>query len=212
MANRQVCNILGRQVRSFSSTPSTAAKANQPPIQVYGLEGRYAHAIFSAAASKQQLPAVEKDFAAIQTLFTQNKGLKEILSNPLLTKEQRANAVKEIGAKKNEITVNTLSLLADNGRLGRLQKIGIKFAELLDAHHGNVQAKVTTAKPLDAKQTKELEAVLATFLEKGKTLQLNTVVNADLIGGFVVELGDRFIDLSISSRLKNYSDIVKQTL
>jgi F-type H+-transporting ATPase subunit O len=82
----------------------------------------------------------------------------------------------------------------------------------MNAHKGQINAKVTTAKQLDASQLKELQAVLQTFLKQGHKLQLETQVDPELIGGMVVELGDRYIDLSISSRLRVYSDIVKETL
>ena len=33
----------------------------QPPVQVFGLEGRYATALYSAASKKKALAAVDKD-------------------------------------------------------------------------------------------------------------------------------------------------------
>lgn len=76
------------------------------PIQLYGLEGRYAHAIYSAAVKQKSLDAVDKDFKSIlvkykenpkiiqknlflKDIFTKEKGLNELLRNPLLTKDQR---------------------------------------------------------------------------------------------------------------------------
>lgn len=105
-----------------------------------------------------------------------------------------------------------LGLLAENGRLGRLQGIAKAFGEIMSAHKGQVNATVTTAKSLDAAQLKELTAVLQAFLKKGNTLLLETKVNPALIGGMVVVLGDRYIDLSISSKLNAFTNIVKETL
>jgi F-type H+-transporting ATPase subunit O len=82
----------------------------------------------------------------------------------------------------------------------------------MSAHRGEVSARVTTAKPLDNSQLKELQAVLQTFVKKGNSLKLETRVDSSLIGGLVVELGDRYVDLSISSKLKVYDRIVKETL
>jgi F-type H+-transporting ATPase subunit O len=56
-------------IRGFATTPAASAAAQaapKPPIQLHGLEGRYAHAIYAAAARNNQLQAVEKDFAGIQ--------------------------------------------------------------------------------------------------------------------------------------------------
>ena len=82
----------------------------------------------------------------------------------------------------------------------------------MSAHKGEIAAKVTTAKKLDANELKDLQSVLQTFVKKGNTLKLETKVDPALIGGMVVELGDRYIDLSISSRLRTYETIVKETL
>jgi F-type H+-transporting ATPase subunit O len=82
----------------------------------------------------------------------------------------------------------------------------------MSAHKGEIEAKVTTAKSLDARELKDLQAVLQTFVKSGNTLKLETKVDPTLIGGMVVELGDRYIDLSISSRLRTYESIVKETL
>ena len=103
-------------------------------------------------------------------------------------------------------------MLADNGRLGRLSGVAKNFSELMRAHNGQVAAVVTTAKALSAGELKELQTVLGGFLQKGKSLQLETKVEPNLIGGMVVVLGDRYIDLSISSKLNTLEKIVKETL
>ena len=103
-------------------------------------------------------------------------------------------------------------LLAENGRLGRLLGVAKNMSEIMKAHKGEVSARVTTAKALDSSQQKELQAVLQGFLKKGNKLQLDLKVDPSLVGGMIVELGDRYVDLSIASKLKLYSQIVKETL
>ena len=93
-----------------------------------------------------------------------------------------------------------------------MQGVAKAFATLMSAHKGEINAKVTTAKQLDANELKDLQAVLKTFVKSGNTLKLDTKVDPTLIGGMVVELGVRYIDLSISSRLRTYEAIVKETL
>lgn len=102
--------------------------------------------------------------------------------------------------------------MAENGRLGRLQGVANAFSQIISAHRGEVSAKVTSAKALDNTSLKELTTVLQAFLKPGHKLKLETKVDPELVGGFVVELGDRYIDLSISSKLKAYTKIVKETL
>lgn len=102
--------------------------------------------------------------------------------------------------------------MAENGRLGRLEGIAKNLGEIMKAYKGEVNARVTTAKPLDNSQQKELQTVLQGFLKKGHKLQIDLKVDPALIGGMVVELGDRYVDLSLASKLRLYSKIVKETL
>ena len=103
-------------------------------------------------------------------------------------------------------------MIAENGRLGRLMGVARKFGEIMRAHNGQVIGAVTTAKALSAAELKELTGVLSAFLKPGSKLQLETKVDENLIGGMVVILGDRYIDLSISSKLKTFENVVKETL
>jgi len=207
--------MLGRQVRSFSSTAAVNAEAKiQPPIQLYGLEGRYAHAIYAAAARKNQLDAVEKDFQNLSAIFKKETRLQDVLKNPLLSKQQKENVVRELGTnqKANQLTVNTLSVLAENGRLGRFTGIIKAFGTLMRAHRGEVHAKITTANQLDNSSMNELKGVLQSFLQQGHKLDIETKVDPEIMGGFVVELGDRFIDLSTRTKVNTFTNIVKETL
>ncbi len=114
------------------------------------------------------------------------------------------DAVNELAVKRkaSPVTVNTLSkwdsvifkvsqnkiifgfhlldLLAENGRLNRLNGVAQAFGKLMSAHKGEVLATVTTAKELDAKEAKELQGVLQQFVKKGSKLQVEMKVRIHL--------------------------------
>lgn len=88
-------------------------------------------------------------------------------------------AVVEDTMKKQGLTdlsVNTLSAMAENGRLPKLSAVLKAFQTIMSAHRGEVTCSVTTAKPLDAKSMDELKAALSGFLTKGQTLHLDVQV------------------------------------
>lgn len=62
--------------------------------------------------------------------------------------------------------------------------------------------------PLDEATKKELETALKAFLKKGETLLLTTSVNPELMGGMVVSIGDKYVDMSIASKVKRYTDLL----
>lgn len=116
-------------------------------MTLYGLDGRYATALFSAAAKQSQLPAVEQELNRIQAVITKTPALKDFLHNPILSREVKMNGVKELLAKNySELTRNFFQLLADNRRLDETSKIIESFSALMGAHRGEVPVTVTTAK------------------------------------------------------------------
>ena len=63
---------------------------------------------------------------------------------------------------------------------------------------------------LDAATLKEVEAALGGFLQKGQSLHLTTKVDPSIVGGLVVVIGDRYIDMSLSSKIERYTSLLKQ--
>ncbi|XP_066594453.1 ATP synthase subunit O, mitochondrial [Prorops nasuta] len=196
-------------VRSFSSS-SASNQLIKTPIQVFGIEGRYATALYSAAHKNKALQAVEKDLVKFQDLMKTDKKLCDYVKDPTIKRNIKADGFKAVGTKAslNPATANLLVLLAENGRLNKLDSIINAFKIIMAADRGEVVCEVITAKPLDADMKKNLEASLKRFLKKGETILLNTKVNPEIIGGMIVSIGDKYVDMSISSKIKKYTDLI----
>merc|ERR1711928_214694 len=102
--------------RNFSSSSVNAALV-KPPIQVFGLEGRYASALYSA--SKQ--------------------------------KSLKTEALASVAKKQNmtPLSANLLGMMAENGRLDKLDGVINSFKTIMAAYRGEVTCQVTSAKSLD---------------------------------------------------------------
>jgi len=61
---------------------------------------------------------------------------------------------------------------------------------------------------LDEATKKELEAALSGFLKKGQTLLLATHVDPSILGGMVVSIADRYVDMSTASKVKKMTDVI----
>lgn len=95
-----------------------------------------------------------------------------------------------------------MGTLAENGRLGEVGKINEKYAELMRASRGEVLSVVTSADELTKAQLKSLEGSFkASFLKPGETLIMDTKVNPEILGGLQVQIGDKFMDLSLASKV-----------
>ncbi|KAK7868502.1 hypothetical protein R5R35_001910 [Gryllus longicercus] len=197
-------------VRSLSST-AVSSQLVKPPIQIFGLEGRYATALFSAATKQKQLEAVETELTKLQGTLKSDVKFREFIHDPSLKRQVKVEGIKQIAAKLSLTppSSNLLGLLAENGRLKSLEGVINAFRTIMAAYRGEVPCEVTTAKPLDDATKIELEGALKSFLKKGETLLLTTKVDPSIIGGMVVTIGDKYVDMSISSKIKKYTDLIQ---
>ncbi|EEP81543.1 ATP synthase F1, delta subunit [Uncinocarpus reesii 1704] len=163
-------------------TYATPAQDSKPPVALFGIDGTYANALRDAK-------------------------LTTILNAPTLSQGDKAQIVAELqkvagGAGKGDVLKNFLNTLAENNRLGLLQGVCEKFAMLMSAYRGEIELIITSAQKLDQKTLQRLEnAVAKSEYSQGKKLKVVSKVNPDVVGGLVVEIGDRTIDLSLSSKI-----------
>lgn len=137
--------------------------------------------------------------------------LAEIIKNPSIKRKDKAEALQLIGSKinMNPATTNLLSLLAENGRLGKVNQVINLYKLIMAANRGEVVCEVVTAKPLDADTKSKLESTLKAFLQKGQNLLLTAKVDPSIIGGMLISIGDKYVDMSVASKIKKYTDIIQ---
>uniref|UniRef100_H2Y4T7 ATP synthase peripheral stalk subunit OSCP, mitochondrial n=1 Tax=Ciona savignyi TaxID=51511 RepID=H2Y4T7_CIOSA len=141
------------------------------------------------------------------------------MNDPFIKSELKLGHFKEVATKAGMSTtsINFFGVLAENNRLNLISGVSDIFARLMAAERGEVPASVTTAQPLDAKQKKEVEAALAKFVQSKEKIVLSEEVDPTLLGGMVVNIGDeytnmKYIDMSTSSKIKTYMDMIKQSI
>lgn len=134
----------------------------KPPIQVFGIEGRYACALYSAASKNKILEVVEKDLTAFQKEMKADEKLRDFIMDPSIKRDLKANALKEVctQVKFNAATGFLMQTMAENGRLKKMDAVINAYKLIMAAHRGEVVCEVTTAKPLEAGQRQQLEASL----------------------------------------------------
>jgi len=104
-----------------------------------------------------------------------------------------------------------LTALAENNRLGLLEGICEKFGRLMSAYRGEMELVITSAAKVEDRLIKRIEAAVAkSEYSQGKKLRVVTKVNPDFIGGLVVEIGDRTIDHSVSSKMNKLNKLLTE--
>ncbi|KAL2833028.1 ATP synthase delta subunit-domain-containing protein [Aspergillus cavernicola] len=198
-------------------TYATATQEPKPPISLFGVGGTYATALYTASAKSSSLDATSKALINLGATLKADRKLNDILSTPTLTVSDKQAIVTELqkvaGADKGDLLKNFLATLAENNRLGLLGDVCEKFAGLMSAHRGEIELIITSAQELDNKTLGRLErAVSKSEFSQGKKLKVVSKVSPDVLGGLVVEIGDRTIDLSVSSKIAKLNKALTDAL
>jgi len=65
---------------------------------------------------------------------------------------------------------------------------------------------------LDAADQQELKKTLQSFAKKGETIKIELKVDPTIIGGIVVSIGDRYVDMSVATKIKKYTEIIQNAV
>jgi len=202
--------------RTFARSMATAAKSVKPPIQLFGVDGTYANALYTASAQLSSIDASYEGLTKLANLIKEDPKVNEFLTNPALSKDDRKTVINTLSPnlKLDKTVTNFLGVLSENNRLSEFNAIYKNFGLLFDAYKGVVEATITSSKPLDSKILKRLQAAIqkSSFVGEGKTLKVSNPVNPDILGGLVVEVGDKTVDLSVASKVAKLNQVIGEAL
>lgn len=165
------------------------------------LARRYAKSILDLSIERGQLEDVYKDMVFLQTLCRVSRDFVGLLRSPVIPEEKKIKIWDIITTGKiSALTTAFFKLLLSKDREANLPEIVTAFIGQYKDYKGIRTVKLTTATPVSAQ-------VKQTILEKvrgnvtAKEIELDTEVNEALIGGFILEIGDKMVDGSIAFEL-----------
>jgi F-type H+-transporting ATPase subunit delta len=158
----------------------------------------YAEALFKASGSNVTATA-----AWVEGLgaIAQDEQLLQLAANPNVTVDQVFELISSVmSAPLSAQAQNFLRAVIENGRLSALPEVALQFRELANAQSGSSDAVVYSAFPLDAAALSDVAALLEKRFDR--KLNVAVVLQADLIGGIRVVVGDEVLDMSVKARLE----------
>merc|ERR1711937_347364 len=201
--------MIARAVGASLRTHGTRSLATEAPIKLHGLDGRYATSLWKVASASGSTAQVEKDLADFKTHLSA-PAVDQLCNNPSIPKNAKKAAVEALMKKTGyaDATKNFFAIAAENNRLGDLDSIIGKFGELQRAAKGEVFAEVTVADELTAAQKKALEKSLKSFVAKGAKVSLSVTVKPEILGGLILDVGDKHINMSILARIQQLQNVI----
>lgn len=170
------------------------------------LASRYAKSLIDLSSEKGQLEAVQADMLFLQQLSKTNPDVVSLLKSPIIKADKKQQILAAIlDTRVSVMTSSFIKLLVIKGREGNLPEIAAEYLHQYNLLKGISKVKITTAVPVDA-------SVLNAIKQKAEAgtsnkIELETAVDADLIGGFVLQTEDKLFDASV---LRDLNDIKKQ--
>ena len=162
----------------------------------------YAEALVNLAKKEEGITKITNDLLNISTLLSNSKSLKQFMDNPVISKKSKKTVLEELLAKQvNNVVLNFLYLLVDKNRMSLFNKILTNYIQLANNLDCTTVVYLKTAKNLTSEQYQQLKNKIQQMTD-AKIVKINTEINRDLIGGFVLQIGSKVIDTSLLGQLK----------
>lgn len=162
----------------------------------------YLQALFELARAKNQFQQTVDDLGTVAGIFRENAQLRKVILHPSVTRGEKTRLVENIFAPHlSPLVRNFLLLIITKRREKILDDILEQYQAVADSVSGTCRAVVQTAMPLSDERLIRLKAALVAVTKK--TVEVETRVTPEILGGVVVRIGNKVIDGSIVTRLNN---------
>jgi F-type H+-transporting ATPase subunit delta len=163
---------------------------------------RYVKSLLSLAVEQGVLEEVHQDMQKFSEICVQNRAFTVMLRSPVIRHEKKRAILEGIfSGKVNKLTMAIIDIITRKNREPILPAIANEFHNAYNEYKGIGQAYLTSTIPMDAELRKSIEIVVKKLSNK-KEVAIDEKVDKDLIGGFILNVGDRQIDASIRSKLR----------
>jgi F-type H+-transporting ATPase subunit delta len=167
---------------------------------------RYAKSIIDLSQENSALEEMKADMVLIEKVIHESSQLAAILQNPIVPIAKKAAILESLfQGKVHAISISFLKLMVNKGRSSIIYDSSRQFITQYDLLKGIVAAEVSSAVALTDENRAEITAIVKREVGANEVV-LKEKINADLIGGFVLTVGDRQFDASIAhslNKLKN---------
>lgn len=164
---------------------------------------RYSKSLLSLAQEKGLLEEVNNDMELLASAFRDNRDLTMVIKNPIIPNDKKLNILKALfEGKVSELTFRFFEIISRKNRENLLPDIAASFRELYNDYKGIIVAQVITSFPLDSKLREDFKKVVKHEFGQEKTVELVEKIDASLIGGYTLTVGDKRIDQTLDTQLR----------
>lgn len=169
---------------------------------------RYAKALFMSASEKGIVDRVREDMEYI-LLLSSLEDVRELLESPVIANSVKRETLRLLVKERvHELTYNLVNLTINNNRDSYLAGISRSYIDRADRFNGITRAKLTTAVALDSALLDRIKELLETGMKSRVHFQEG--IDPGVIGGFLLQVEDNFIDGSVRTQLRKIKKELKK--
>ena len=159
---------------------------------------RYAQAIFDLALENDEVEQWGQDLEVVSEAF-QDSDFAALMKHADMSAADKRAATGSVLAGVNTMVRNLVDLLVSKGSVDSIADVYTSYTELLDQHLGRQRVEVTTAIALDEAEANRITSFVSELVRR--EVVLTTKVDESILGGLVIQIGDRLLDGSTKARL-----------
>lgn len=165
------------------------------------LSFRYAKSLLDLAVEQNSVETVKSDIESFLKML-ENRDLVLLLKSPIVNTAKKESVFKALfGERFNILTNAFFNIVLKKGREKNLEDIAKNFMVQYKQMIGLTSVKLTTATPIDAANLQSIKTKLIASKETAKDVEITTIVDSNIIGGYVLQIGDNLYDNSIAHKL-----------
>ena len=163
---------------------------------------RYAKAMLQNANENNTEAVVFGDMQSVYKTIEDSRELQLVLQNPIIKANDKKEALLKIFSGQSEATHSLIKVLVENKRISLLGKVAKSYVDIYNDQQGVKVATVITAVPLSSELENKVMAKVKELTGSEK-VTLNSEIDPEIIGGFILRMGDIQYNASIANQLGN---------
>lgn len=160
----------------------------------------YADALFGAARDRGKLDLIREQLAQFADALSENREMQLFFFSPYFSSAEKQDGLEKAIADAEPELLNFLELLIEKHRMPVLFRIRRQFDALWAKENERLGVIVTSAVELDPEVARRIGSEIEE--QTGNTVELQSRVDPDILGGLVVQVGNMVLDTSIRNRLE----------
>ncbi len=171
-------------------------------MSVIRIASRYAKSLMDLAIEQGSIDKVLGDMTSLKNA-AENRDLYLMLKSPIINASKKGQVFDKLfGDKFDKMTMGFMKIVLNKGRESYLPEIANEFLEQYKKYKHISTATITSAKPLSDAAIDKLKAKLLASNVTDENVEIETVVDPSIIGGLIIEVGDKLYDASVAHKLE----------